>query len=177
MCTVVSQAAAEQHTLSGISVVKSHTHKAFTIHILICMQQLRHKPELHIDALRLWLCEDKSTVIRLSSLQNSLTLMKTGCGWVNDDEYSFLLIYSFKNGSALDDVENNALCSLWCLQTESGEYLMCCWLNYLCMCRCRKAYKTVTVVLDMPSRHIYYGTGSWIVNRVLGEVLRPFGKL
>ncbi len=122
----------------GISVVKSHTHKAFTIHILICMQQLRHKPELHIDALRLWLCEEKSTVIRLSSLQNSLTLMKTGCGWVNDDEYSFLLIYSFKNGSALDDVENNALCSLWCLQTESGEYLMCCWLNSLCMCRCRK---------------------------------------
>ncbi len=143
MCTVVSQAAAVQHMLSGISVVKSHMHKAFAIHILICMQQLRHKPELHINALRMWLREEKSTVIRLSSLQNNnYILVFTGCEWwrirqiVNDDEYEFFC-WSFP----LKTVQHLMMpCSLWCLQTESGEYLMCCWLNSLCMCRCRKAF-------------------------------------
>ncbi len=83
------------HALGNLCI-KSHMHKAFAIHILICMQQLRHKPELHINALRMWLREEKSTVIRLSSLQNkNYILVFTGCEWwrirqiVNDDEYSF----------------------------------------------------------------------------------------
>ncbi len=108
-CTVVSQAAAVQHMLSGISVVKSHMHKAFAIHILICMQQLRHKPELHINALRVWLREEKSTVIRLSSLQNTNSILvfthpHEDWFWVSQWWWIFIFfIFPFKNGPALDD--------------------------------------------------------------------------